>query len=169
MASSGDAQAAPPPADKGDDPFGRFAIASHAPLEALTTRQPCAGCSKTRKYFCYDCLTPMGDPAAVPRVALPCDVHVIKHPQEQNSKSTGVHAPVLSDARLFSYSADAPLPEYDPATTVLLFPSPTSRSLQEMGPELAAVRTAIIVDCTWSQAMGILSDTRLSSLPHVSM
>ena len=86
MASSGDAQAAPPPADKGDDPFGRFAIASHAPLEALTTRQPCAGGSKTRKYFCYDCLTPMGDPAAVPRVALPCDVHVIKHPQEQNSK-----------------------------------------------------------------------------------
>ena len=158
------------------EPFAKFAIASHEPLEAMTTRQICAGCSKARKYFCYDCLTPMGDASTVPRVALPCEVHVVKHPQEANSKSTGVHAPVLSDARLFSYSAadtdDAEahgnqLPDYDPATTVLLFPSATSRSLQDMGPELAVVRTAVIVDCTWSQAAGILSDVRLSALPHV--
>jgi hypothetical protein len=133
------------------------------------------------------------------------------------------------------------LPGYDPATTVLLYPSPTSRSLPSLGRQaLSAVRcgtqfvlccwcaflpgcvrswcvsgvfvcasavvarvrvcvrfvagdqritttashllpglseplacecmphrTAIIVDCTWSQAVSILSDPRLAALPHV--
>ena len=36
-----------------------------------------------------------------------------------------------------------------------------------MPADLASVRTAVIVDCTWSQASGILSDPRLSALPHV--
>ena len=117
-----------------------------------------------------------------------------------------MHAPILSAARLISYEKDVELPPYDPASTVLLFPSPRSVSLRDMGAKLQGVKTAIIVDCTvraappppprapgfahaahlsshrlpadgwharnrfgaqWSQAHGILSDERLSSLPHV--
>lgn len=85
-----------------DDPFSRFNIASHEPLRGIE-RRPCPQCNKKRKYFCYDCLRPMTDPSTVPHVKLPCELHVIKHPQESASKSTGVHAPVLSDARLISY------------------------------------------------------------------
>ena len=136
-----------------DNPFAAFHIDSHAPLEAQSARQRCPGCSKTRKFFCYDCLKPIGEMGSHPHVQLPCEIHVVKHPQERNSKSTGVHAPVLSDAQLFSYSDDEPLPDYNPASTVLLFPSPTSRSLQEMGSELKDVKTAVIVDCTWSQVV----------------
>ena len=149
-------------------PFAQFRISSHAPLDAIQGRAACPGCSKTRKHYCYDCLRPMNAAAEVPRVALPCEVHVVKHPLEHNSKSTGVHAPILSAARLISYSQDdGALPAYDPATTVLLFPSARSTSLQALGAKLSTVRTAVIVDCTWSQAHGILSDERLSSLPHV--
>lgn len=181
-------------------PFARYRISSHAPLDAIQGRSQCPGCSKKRKHYCYDCLRPMNAEAEVPKVELPCDVHVIKHPQEHNSKSTGVHAPILSAARLISYEQDVELPAYDPASTVLLFPSPRSTSLRDMGAALQGVKLAIIVDCTvrkesvfvtpllidtvnlvvtdhvsrfssaasqWSQAHGILSDERLSSLPHV--
>ena len=154
-------------AEAAELPFAKYAISSHAPLDAITGRSQCPGCSKTRKHYCYDCLRPMNDPAEVPVVALPCAVHVIKHPLEHNSKSTGVHAPILSEARLISYTEDVVLPEYDPSSTVLLFPSDRSTSLKELGSKLAGVRMAIIVDCTWSQAHGILSDERLRSLPHV--
>ena len=93
-----------------------------------------------------------------------------RHPQEHNSKSTGVHAPILSAARLLDYSPEAELPPYDPVSTVLLFPSDSAVSVHEMTlAQLQAVRTCIIVDCTWAQASGILSDERLRSLPRVSI
>ncbi len=112
----------------------------------------------------------MNPPDQVPHVALPCQLHVVKHPQEHNSKSTGVHAPILSAARLIEYAPEAELPPYDPASTVLLFPSESAASVHDMTlAQLQAVQTCIIVDCTWAQASGILSDERLRSLPHVSI
>ena len=135
-------------------PFARYRISSHAPLDAIAGRRQCPGCSKKRKHYCYDCLRPMNPADEVPKVVLPCDVHVIKHPLEHNSKSTGVHAPILSAARLISYEKDVELPPYDPASTVLLFPSPRSVSLRDMGTKLQDVKTAIIVDCTVRAASG---------------
>lgn len=129
-------------------PFARYRISSHAPLDAIAGRTQCPGCAKKRKHYCYDCLRPMNPADEVPHVKLPCDVHVIKHPLEHNSKSTGVHAPILSAARLISYEKDVELPPYDPSSTVLLFPSPCSISLWDMGAKLDQVKTAIIVDCT---------------------
>ena len=129
-------------------PFARYRISSHAPLDAIAGRSQCPGCNKKRKHYCYDCLRPMNPEGEVPKVELPCDVHVIKHPQEHNSKSTGVHAPILSAARLISYEKDVELPTYDPSSTVLLFPSPRSTSLRDMGAKLQGVKVAIIVDCT---------------------
>jgi hypothetical protein len=62
------------------NPFARYRISSHAPLDAIAGRRQCPGCSKKRKHYCYDCLRPMNPAEEVPRVELPCDVHVIKHP-----------------------------------------------------------------------------------------
>jgi DTW domain-containing protein YfiP len=115
-------------------------------------------------------MRPMNPPDQVPHVELPCELHIVKHPQEHNSKSTGVHAPILSAARLIDYAPEAELPPYDPASTVLLFPSESAACVHDMTlAQLQAVRTCIIVDCTWAQASGILSDERLRSLPHVSI
>lgn len=136
----------------------------------MAGRTECPGCGKRRKHYCCDCLRPMNPPGQVPRVELPCELHIVKHRQEHNSKSTGVHAPILSAARLIDYAPEAELPPYDPASTVLLFPSESAASVHGMTlAQLQAVRTCIIVDCTWAQASGILSDERLRSLPHVSI
>ena len=51
---------------------------------------------------------------------------------------------------------------------LLLWQSEGSRSLSQMtAAELDGIRQAIVVDCTWAQAHGILQDPRLSGLPRV--
>ena len=46
-------------------------LASHEHLVAQDERVDCPTCGRRRKYFCYDCLCPLGDTDAAPHVDLP--------------------------------------------------------------------------------------------------
>ena len=61
------AASAEPPAAAAADPFDQFVLSSHEPLQKLA-REPCPGCSKPRKYYCYDCRLALGDLAAAVKV-----------------------------------------------------------------------------------------------------
>lgn len=37
-------------------------------------RVECPKCKQSRKYFCYDCFIPMGDPSLVPNIELPIEL-----------------------------------------------------------------------------------------------
>ena len=59
-------------------------------LKALNEqgRGQCPKCKAKRKFYCYDCILPVNDPAELPRLKLPVDVTVIRHPKEKRSKSS---------------------------------------------------------------------------------
>jgi hypothetical protein len=72
-------------------------LASFEPLLKLEGRGDCPKCKKTRKYFCYDCVVPLNkDAEEVPRLDLPVDVTIIRHPKEKRSKSSVIPSAIIA-------------------------------------------------------------------------
>ncbi|KAK6026839.1 DTW domain protein [Ostertagia ostertagi] len=69
-------------------------LSSYSPIEGLA-KTKCLGCGKRRMYFCYDCRVLLPGVYS-PQVELPCDVDIVKHPMEKNSKSTAVHCKIVA-------------------------------------------------------------------------
>jgi len=57
------------------DPFTQLRLSSQEHLNGLN-RVLCPNCKQRRKYYCYDCYTPFGEPGKTPRLTLPCIVDV---------------------------------------------------------------------------------------------
>ena len=118
-------------------------------------REACRKCGASRKIFCYDCYEPVGLPEdALPHVQLPIRVDIVKHPLELQSKSTAVHARILSPSsvRIFMYPE---IPEInDSSKTLLAFPASDALPVSEVDP--AKFDSIIFVDSTWFQAKGIV-------------
>ena len=119
-----------------------------------------------------------------------CSLH---HHQENVHKSTSVHACVLSPSscRFISLkggggeaevrqgrgqlapTSPASLPPYDPATTLLLYPSPGSVSLSHprLAPLLPRVQRVVVIESTWQKGGAVYSTASLglSSLPAVHL
>ncbi|XP_037083256.1 tRNA-uridine aminocarboxypropyltransferase 1-like [Pollicipes pollicipes] len=155
------------------EPFKDFKISSTDVLDKVLVRSPCPKCSKSRMYFCYNCLVPvealMGH---IPHVQLPLTVEIIKHPSETDGKSTAVHAAVLApdDVILRTYPD---VGTYDPEETVLVFPSESAGSVADACAAFAAarrpIRRALFLDCTWNQCRRLTSDERLRGLRAVHL
>jgi DTW domain-containing protein YfiP len=177
------------------NPFSELQITSSCFLDELTTRESCAGCHKSRKYFCYTCYTLLPSLAnKIPHVKLPFKVHIIKHPGEVSGKSTACHAAVLAPDDVTVYQFPY-IPDYDDTSNVILvFPgvnavnlrdyyiynhnsSPTGLHLiketkshsDEVGDDINSFATVVFIDSTWYQVHTIVSDQRIAKLPRVEL
>ena len=59
-------------------------------------RGECPKCKAKRKFYCYDCILPVNDPSELPRLNLPVDVTVIRHPKEKRSKSSIISSSIIA-------------------------------------------------------------------------
>lgn len=179
------------------DPFSHLQLASFLPLEMLKGRSKCSGCGASRKYFCYTCCLPVDELMnKIPVVEIPVQIDVIKHPLENDGKSTAVHAALLAPKQVQIYTYPC-IPEYkDPNKVLLVFPSENAKTLanllteasnlngepesvsgQELPPPTKKLKrdpkaatsfeTVIFIDSTWSQSKKIFNDERLKDLPCV--
>ena len=65
---------------------------------------------------------------------------------------------------------DGGLPDYDPETTVLVFPSDDAQTFPSMPPaDVGKVRKIVLIDTTWQRAGHILSSPKLKGLPRVKL
>eukprot|EP00301_Raphidiophrys_heterophryoidea_P005996 c12458_g1_i1.p1 GENE.c12458_g1_i1~~c12458_g1_i1.p1 ORF type:complete len:198 (+),score=38.77 c12458_g1_i1:1-594(+) len=130
-----------------------------------TSRSKCSKCSKSRLWFCPDCLVVMGSADAIPNVKLPLPVDIIHHPTEKLSKSSAPHVALMSkDIALLDYPN---VPEYDKSKTLLLYPSQEAKSVSEIN--LGDYNKVVFVDCTWTQAITIMGHANLQGLTHVKL
>jgi len=160
-----------------ENPFDQLQVSSTKALDSQEGRQPCSKCCKPRKYFCYTCRLAL--PSLVPhlpRVELPIQVDIVKHRQEVEGKSTAVHAPIIAPdhARIFTFPD---IPDYDPQSTLLVFPGPESSSLSELVStvrlcdqeveEVFPYIRVVFIDSTWNQCYSITEDQRMKNLKKV--
>ena len=100
-------------------------------IQLYQERQPCDICHKSRKFFCYSCHLPLASiREVVPRVELPVQIDVVKHPGEVEGKSTAVHAKLISpDSVNIHIFPD--IPDYREEKALLVFPGKDTKSLHQ--------------------------------------
>jgi len=71
---------------------------SFSGLEKLNSsdRGECPKCKAKRKFYCYDCVIPLNAADELPRLNLPVDVTVIRHPKEKKSKSSIIPSKLIA-------------------------------------------------------------------------
>jgi len=154
--------------DDSEDPLERLQISSTAALERQVTREACPSCSRPRKYFCYTCLLPLPSLSnCLPTLHnIPIDVHIVKHRQEVDGKSTAVHACILAPERVSMFTFPS-LPDYRPEDTLLVFPGEGSSSIQELSH--ISWKKVLFIDSTWHQCYSICQDPRIKGLQKVQI
>ncbi|KAL3837408.1 hypothetical protein ACJMK2_022769 [Sinanodonta woodiana] len=120
-----------------ENPFKDLNITSADFLDSITGRSVCPKCQKSRKYYCYTCYVPVqGIEDRVPKVKLPIQVDIIKHPSECDGKSTAAHAGVISPDYVTIYTYPC-IPDYEDRNRVLLvFPGANSTTLNDLAKEM---------------------------------
>ena len=132
-----------------------------SPLERATSRVPCTSCGKPRKHYCYTCLELCGlSPDDIPNLTLPLECHIVKHLEESASKSTAVHAHLLSrQVSLFDYPGVIP-PYVSTGEVVVCFPYPHALTVnqhceQVRRGERREPKILLVLDGTWSNVQQI--------------
>lgn len=156
----------PDPHIPADSALSFLRLPSFEPLINIKGRPLCPMCKQKRKFFCYSCNIFMGNPADLPRVRLPVHVDVVHHPTELLSKSTAMHARLLAseDVTVYEYPD---VPEFDPRTHVLAFPSDTAIPIGELDPQ--SFSAIVFVDSQWNRAGGIMRHEHLQALRCVKI
>ncbi|KAH3762935.1 fibroblast growth factor 7 [Pelomyxa schiedti] len=123
-------------------------IATHDELQTMS-RAKCPKCGHMRK--------------------LPVDVDIIHYPTELLTKSTAVHAKLLAPTQVSII--DYPnVPDYSLSDHLLLYPSKTSVSLNELSLEdLRQVRKLVVIDSQWHKANAVLRHPNLQKLRCVKI
>ncbi|KAJ1964781.1 hypothetical protein IWQ62_002837 [Dispira parvispora] len=128
-------------------------------LDKCRSRLPCPQCGKVVKYFCYRCYLVVGvDPERIPRLTLPVKLQIYKHHLERDGKSTAVHAKIIApdDVTIHTYP-NVPLNLENIERSVLLFPGPDAKTLEEIDPN--SFDQIIVIDGTWRQAQAMVKYT----------
>ncbi|KAK6195793.1 hypothetical protein SNE40_001148 [Patella caerulea] len=115
-----------------ENPFPSLRISDFSILNTANGRSECSKCGRSRKFYCYTCFVPVQSLINhIPKVKLPIKIDIIKHPSECDGKSTSPHAAVLApdDVTLYEYPC---IPDYNPQTTILIFPGPSAVSLNSL-------------------------------------
>eukprot|EP01132_Coremiostelium_polycephalum_P005688 gene5688-7078_t len=143
-------------------------LLSFEPLLQLDKRTLCSQCNSNRKYFCYDCCIPMGDPKNAPALKLPISVDIIHFPTELISKSTAMHAKVIShkDVNIIEYSP-SDLSEYDIESTILLYPTNDASAVKDL--ELDKIKKVVFIDSQWRNARKILEHPNIKKIKCIKI
>ncbi|KAI9495593.1 DTW domain-containing protein [Zychaea mexicana] len=143
---------------KSVSPFDDLKISDDSILDTVQGRTNCSQCNKSVKYFCYRCFNVVGmDRSEIPSLKLPVPLNVIKHELELDGKSTAIHAGVIAknDVNIYNWQN---IPEFQqPERSLLLFPGPDAKRLDEI-PRDSFDRITVI-DGTWKQASKIARET----------
>lgn len=142
-------------------------LSSHSPLESMADRTACPICTKSRHYYCYDCIQPLTPIEVTPRLKLPFQVDIILHSAERRSMSTGIHVALLAPDFVKIHDCDGLIPSFDPSTCLLLFPSPDSSSPSDI--DLTRINRVVVVESKWTGFNKILSLPQLQGLQHVRL
>ena len=88
----------------------------------------------------------------------------IQHPKEKPSKSTAIHACVLSpNVEFYKFPQ---FPEFPTEGTFVLFPSEGALSIDQIqGP----VKKLVVLDSTWQKSGSMIQDPRVRNLPRVKI
>lgn len=158
------------------------AAASSSPSSASSIpffflpRTTCPSCHRTQPFyctFCYEVIHPLAQ-NKLPQVELSLQIDIVLHPAVLRHKSTALQTLLLvhprSNIAVHTFPA---LPAYDPATTVVMFPSDEARTVQQMAKELRAldsgskltsVQRVVFLEGTWEEGRRMLAHPKLSSL-----
>eukprot|EP00899_Mesostigma_viride_P008722 jgi/Mesvir1/17851/Mv12935-RA.1 len=142
-------------------------LSSHEPLRSLSERRKCPGCSRSRQYFCYDCVKAFTD---IPTVTLPVEIHILMH-KETRPKSTAIQAALLAPGQVFIHEEDADpaefLSSWDPDTTMLLFPSKDATPVSTL--DVGRCQKILVLDSKWKKATNLASGPALANMARVSL
>ncbi|CAI4225964.1 unnamed protein product [Auanema sp. JU1783] len=147
-------------------------LSSYDGLDSIE-KQQCSRCKRNRMYFCYDCRESLPGVFS-PSVTLPCDVDIIKHPMEKNSKSSALHCKIVAPSqtrvfdwpKVFDYRAEE---DDGKGATVLVFPSKDAVSIDKFVKEKGPIKRIVVLDCTWFQVTQMNRTPEIQGLPCVSL
>ncbi|KAF4654097.1 DTW domain-containing protein 1 [Perkinsus chesapeaki] len=138
-------------------------------LESEECRKNCPQCGRRRKFYCYECALPLNGWRGVPYVKPPFDIHLVRHPTEKASKSSVIPLQLICNPdrdegkdtseipRAYLHSATEDFnPNFDPESTVLLYPGEDSQSIDEV--EWSKIKRVAVIDCTWHQTGYMLKE-----------
>ncbi|CAM9221541.1 unnamed protein product [Discosporangium mesarthrocarpum] len=132
-------------------------------------RQECPTCGFLRRYYCFQCFSIVGMPDTMEalNLILPLKVDIIITGKERK-KSSGVQVGVMAPNSVQLVPFEGDIPDYDPATTFVVFPSHESVCWDELKPEdLQSAKGLILVDSRWERTGPILNHPKLSGLRHI--
>lgn len=136
-------------------------------------RQECPQCRKRGRFYCSDCLVFVSTPDGVnvpTGLRLPLQVDILVTSEERR-RSSGVHIAVVApqSVRMVPFDeAERSLPNYDPESDLVVFPSEGSVCWSELPrEELAAVRRIILIDSRWTSTGSVVRHPQLKGLRHV--
>jgi hypothetical protein len=121
------------------------------------------------QYSYQDADKPLPAPAEAPGVSLPLRVDLVHHPQERITKSTGLQACLVAPAQARLIEFPGEVPAYDPATTVVLFPTEDALDIWDPALDLSQVTTAVVIEATWQKASAVIAHPNLAKLRKVRL
>lgn len=139
------------------------------------TRSDCR-CGGRALHYCVPCLifsqparSILGLTTDRGAMQLPVSVDLIHNPREKLTKSTGLHSVLFAPdfARLLSFPSQ--VPEYDPETTLILFPSEKARYFDDPTLDISRVTKLVFIESTWQGSSSVYGSSNLSALPHVKL
>lgn len=153
-------------------------MAQQTALTRRLLRTACPRCGRSRSSYCNDCVLVLEEPPPQP-IRLPCKFDIVQH-WETNARSTALHAALLApgDVTLHRHAGTATsrrcdllnlqLPDFDPATTVVLFPGGPHTEVVGQ-PGCAPFRRVVLLESSWKKAHGLLRHPKLAGLRCVQL
>ena len=154
---------------------------SFSDLLAQDSRTRCPNCQNKRKYYCYDCVVPIGHEPPKPLHRLPVQIHIVRHKSESKSKSSIIPLKLAYPDDVFLYEFTQPdrfdvsqtegsispsfSADFDWEHSALLFPEEhVSKTIGEIFREnkdvsQPIIRNVIVIDSTWSTALQVIKRT----------
>lgn len=160
----------------GTEPFAGLRLHPLTSLETNPARVVCAGCQKSRRYWCADCEQILVSDA--PTVKLPLRIEILQASAEVPQRSTAQHVSMLSPAEAKVWRPfpecmdafeDAVLKDRADGTVALLYPDEDAITPEEVVTHLPCLATLVVVDAKWHKSVSMAQHPAFQGLPRVKL
>ena len=122
---------------------------SYQPLIDVKGRVKCTKCGTSWKFYWGLWFEPLVE--NIPKLDLPVNITILKHPGEGMKKSSIIPSKILAPDSVTIYNS-LEVPDLDVESTILLFPREDSTPVTSMTKsELSKVKNVVLIDSTWHQ------------------